>query len=90
MDKRNTDDCACGLWLSIFEVDIKKIKEIQRKLEKRPEEQKGMQPELTYDCYMRQALKARNTNAICLTCSKYNGCRTYLEAVRTNPVVKPN
>jgi len=86
MEARN--EGLCERWLKIFEIDIERIRGILERLAGTREEQKGMQPELVYDCYIRHAEAARNTNALCLTCSRYDGCRAYLEAVKLKPPVK--
>jgi hypothetical protein len=88
MESHNRKKELCGLWLKIFEVDVAKINEILERLGRTPEEQKGMQPELTYTCFRRHARAAKNTTGFCLTCPRYFGCSTYLEAVKLNPPVK--
>jgi hypothetical protein len=88
--KRNSENRPCELWLKIFEIDIEQIKKILKVVEERPEEQKGMQPQMTYECFLRHAGAAKNTNTLCLTCKHYDGCKTYLGAARVNSLVKPN
>jgi len=68
---------------TVFPVDVGLIERLRTVNDLKKEEQRGMQPNLCFDCYLRHAEDAGGTNRTCLDCKHYEPtCRTYLESVR--------